>query len=459
MNEMKTIVKLLMAAALLAAFSSCSKDPVVKIENGYIQGVQSAAKGVSVFKGIPYAEAPVGDLRWRNPQPLSSWGGVRKADKFGPIPMQADLSQMDLYGKEFYADGMPEMSENCLYLNVWAPTKTLKSPSSKLPVALWINGGAFDHGYGSEIEFDGDAWASRGVILVTFNYREGLFGFLAHPLLAGEYDAESRSGNYAIYDQIAALEWVYKNISVFGGDPENITLFGQSAGAKSVQYLLSTPMANEKIAKAIMQSGDGISPELQGREEYFEDVWEQGRRFCEFAGLRSLIQMREISAEDLMAKYEEYKAQGNSITLRPMYDVYAVGESFTTAVTSNHIKDIPYMIGCTTGDGVQTAMNIDQFCAARRYYEAQQPVFEYLFKRKLPGDDAGAFHSSELWYMFGTLDRCWRPFTAADRKLSDEMLDAWTNFCKYGNPCGKEQTDYWKPFTSEDPFRKVFDVE
>ena len=263
---MKAISKLILAALALVAASCSSEQPVLKVDGGYLQGIASAAKGVTVFKGIPYAAPPVGELRWQMPQPVVPWSGVKTADTFGPIPWQKDLSEMTLYGKEFYSDGMPEMSEDCLYLNVWAPTGTLGKKDSKLPVALWIHGGAFDHGYGHEIEFDGDSWASRGVILVTFNYREGIFGFFGLKNLAAEETAGGRSGNYAVYDQLAALEWVRKNIAVFGGDPDNITLFGQSAGARSVQTLVSAPITKDKIAKAIMQSGGGINPELQGRE-------------------------------------------------------------------------------------------------------------------------------------------------------------------------------------------------
>ena len=452
---MKKILNLLLAVCLSAAVISCSEETVLVVDGGSLQGVPSAAEGVTVFKGIPYAAPPVDGLRWREPQPVVPWTGVKVADTFGCIPWQDDLSKMGLYGKEFYSDGMPEMSEDCLYLNVWAPTESLCNPEAKLPVAFWIHGGAFNHGFSNEITFDGDAWASRGVILVTINYREGIFGFLGHPLLAAEEGAEGRSGNYALYDQLAALKWVRSNISEFGGDPDNITVFGQSAGARSVQTLLSAPLADGMIAKAIMQSGGGINPDLQGREPLAEKVWEAGRAFCDFAGYTTLEQMRAASAQEIMQKYSEYLAEGNSIPVGPMIDMHLVGESFTTAASQNHIPDIPYMIGSTLGDGTGRADDIAQFCASRNYYNGK-PVYDYMFTRRLPGDEAGAFHSAELWYMFGTLDRCWRPFTEADRRLSDEMLSAWTGFCKAGDP-GEDAG--WPAFTQEHPFRKVFDVE
>lgn len=457
-KRMKTIAKILLAALLSAAALSCAKDPVLIVESGPVQGVPSAAEGVTVFKGIPYAAPPVGELRWREPQPAPRWSNTLIADTFGCIPWQDDLSKMDLYGKEFYSAGMPEMSEDCLYLNIWAPTKSLKDTSRKLPVALWIHGGAFTHGYGNEITFDGDEWASRGVILVTFNYREGIFGFLGHPLLAGEDGAQGRSGNYALYDQVAALKWVKDNISEFGGDPDNITLFGQSAGARSVQTLLSAPSVNGMIAKAIMQSGGGINPALQGREPGNEEVWEQGRAFCEFAGYKTLDQMREASPQELMQKYAEYTATGKSIPMGPMVDLNLIGGSFTTAASQNSIPDIPYMIGSTLGDGEDSANDIATFCASRNYYDGK-PVYSYMFARLLPGDSAGAFHSAELWYMFGTLDRCWRPFTEGDRELSREMLTAWTNFCKYGDPQGEDKSVSWLPYDEEFRFRKFFTAQ
>ncbi|MBO7371952.1 MAG: carboxylesterase family protein [Bacteroidales bacterium] len=454
---MRNLTRLSIAAVLLVLTVCCSKQPVINIDGGAVQGVSSAVSGVTVFKGIPYAAPPVGDLRWREPQPVIPWEGVKVADTFGPIPWQEDLSKMDLYGKEFYADGMPEMSEDCLYLNIWAPSKAV-SKGGKLPVALWIHGGAFKHGFSNEITFDGDAWAERGVILVTFNYREGVLGFLGHKFLAEEEGAELRSGNYALYDMVAALTWVRNNIAAFGGDPDNITVFGQSAGARSVQTLVSGPLTEGMIAKAIIQSGGGINPELQGREPYYEQVWDAGKAFCDYAGYTTLEQMRAASPQDIMHKYAEYEAEGNNIPIGPMVDMKMNGESFTTAASQNHIPDIPYMIGSTAGDGMQRANDIAEFCASRNYYEGK-PVFDYLFTRRLPGDDAGAFHSAELWYMFGTLDRCWRPFTDGDRELSRQMLDAWTNFCKYGNPCGAEQTGFWLPYTEDNHFRKVFDVE
>ena len=451
----KQKITFLAVTALLAV--SCAKCPDIPVEGGLVRGVRSGTPGVTVFKGIPYAAPPVDTLRWREPAPVIPWEGVKVADKFGPICWQEDLSGMPLYGKEFYSDGMPEMSEDCLYLNVWAPTGTIGDVKAKLPVAVWIHGGAFDHGYGSEVTMDGSEWARRGVILVTFNYRVGMLGFYTNNELASESPLH-RSGNFGIYDQNAALRWVSKNIGRFGGDPMNITLIGQSAGAQSVKTLVSSPIAKPRIAKAIIQSAGGISIADQFDRDNIFTVRSKGDDFMKKAGYDSLAQMKAASPQELLEKYKEYVSAGGDFTFQPVSDFYLVGTTFSASVVRKGIADIPYMIGYTAGDGDRKAIEIDEFCASRNYY-SDKPVYQYKFDRKMPGDDAGAFHSAELWYMFGTLDRCWRPLGGADRRLSAQMLDAWTNFCKYGDPSGNESTDFWPACTKENPFRKIFDVE
>ena len=221
----------LFGIALLMTVSAAAQAPIVKTASGKVSGV--VENGVNVYKGIPYAAPPVGDLRWKQPQPAKSWKGVRACDKFGPASLQGGSAEGSFYWKEFYQGGAPEMSEDCLYLNVWT-----SSSRKKMPVMVWIHGGAYMNGYGHEIEFGGEAYASKGVILVTLNYRLGMCGFLAHPLLDEENGGHG-SGNYGLYDQIAALRWVHDNIAAFGGDPDNVTVFGQSAGAGSVQTLIS----------------------------------------------------------------------------------------------------------------------------------------------------------------------------------------------------------------------------
>lgn len=452
----RRIITLLSAVAVLASCAQ-SNIPVITVEGGQVKGVRSETRGVTVYKGIPYAAPPVDTLRWSLPQMVEPWEGVLVADTFGKIPYQMDMTTMDLYGKEFYSAGMPEMSEDCLYLNVWTPSEAVADTTAKLPVAVWIHGGAFSHGYGHEITFDGDAWAKKGVILVTINYRLGVLGFLASSLFLDPEKMVATSGNYGLYDQAFAIGWVYRNIQQFGGDPSNITIFGQSAGAKSVQSLVSSTVTGEFVSKAIIQSGGGINTNEQKPIMLYQAI-EQGDAFCEKMGYETVEQIRAASPEEIMAKADEYKANGGELTLRPILDFALAGSSFTSAAAMDRVLDIPYMIGFVSKDRAGAGDDIDQFCASRDYYEGQ-PVYEYEFTRELPGDDAGAFHSAELWYMFHTLDRCWRPFTKADYKLADEMLDAWTNFAKYGDPNGAEPSDAWPPFTQENSFRKIFDIE
>lgn len=444
----------LIAIAFLTVFSCTKKSQnTVSISSGLLQGVPGELEGVTVFKGIPYAAAPVGELRWQLPQNVTPWKGVRLADHFSSICPQADLSQMDLYGKEFYSDGMPEMSEDCLYLNVWAPTESLGDKDAKVPVALWIHGGAYDHGWGFEGAMNGDDWAAREVILVTINYRVGIFGFFAHPELTSSEGG--LSCNFGIRDQIKALEWTYENIAAFGGDPDNITILGQSAGARSVQYLCASDLSKDYVSHAIIQSGNGISPDTMAQAA-LADAEAQGAALMEFGGYESLDAMRAASSEELLKLVDDYKAAGNRVSLRPCTDDFAIKASFSGAAYGNMLKDMPYMIGSVTGDGVAALGNIDNFCNLRDSLSSQ-PVYEYEFVRELPGDDRGAFHSAELWYMFGTIDRCWRPMTAGDDGLCARMMEAWTNFAKYGDPDPSGYLE-WPAYTRENKHRHIFDI-
>lgn len=227
---------------------------IVKTEGGLVKGVPAGNQTISVFKGIPFAAPPVGELRWKAPQPVIPWRGTIKAYKFSAIPVQNRVLKGSFYQKEFYPIELP-MSEDCLYLNIWTPART---DDEKLPVAIWIFGGGFNQGYANKMEFDGEAFAKKGCIFVSINYRLGLLGFLTHPELTAE-SAEHISGNYGIMDQIAAISWVKRNIAGFGGDPEKITVFGQSAGANSVMVLCNSPLTSGLFQRAIMQSTGGLS--------------------------------------------------------------------------------------------------------------------------------------------------------------------------------------------------------
>ena len=446
---------LFLSAALLLLLS-CQSN-VVTVKGGKLQGVPSPKDGVTVFKGIPYAAPPVGELRWRDPQPVQSWDSVKVCDSFGPICWQPGNAPGTFYGDEFYWDGTPEQSEDCLYLNVWAPARSIGKPAAKLPVAMWIHGGAFLNGYGYEVTMDGDEWASRGVILVTINYRLGGLGFVSHPELTAE---QGRSGNYGLMDQIAALRWVRDNIAQFGGDPSNITVFGQSAGAMSVRNLLISPLSRDLLAKAIIQSGGGLAQERISTTAVVpqsECDW-QGRDIMETAGFESLDEMRAAPASEIAGATNKYLAAGKGwVLLRPHIDGYSLTESFDDAVYDGSIAAVPVMIGYNKDDMESLAgAPVDHFCAVRDSLGFQ--VYEYEFLRELPTNEAhpasaaGAFHSAELWYMFGTLARSWRPFTEADYELSARMLDAWTSFCRSGNPG-------WPAYRHDAPFKQLFDIE
>ncbi len=436
---------------------------------GEIQGV--CEDGCIVFKGVPYAKPPVGDLRWRAPQKPEPWDGVYMADTWPDRCVQSSGENRDgpsIYDKEFHSYNEPDtpVSEDSLYLNIWVPEG---HEGEKLPVAMFIHGGAFTGGTGHEVEFRSSAYAGRGVILVTVNYRLGILGFLAHPWLSEE-DAAA-CGNYGILDQIAALDWLGENIAAFGGDPDNITVFGQSAGCMSVQTLLSVEPARGRFARAILQSGAGypviIQPDLP-----LELACECGEKAAQSAGASSLEELRSVPAETLLGIQERITAamfmdwggmifapvRNGALRSRTYDEIAAAGETF----------DVPTMIGSTGNDITLTPeeaasgdSRFQRYCVAWALLMEQvghAPSYVYHFIRELPGDDAGAFHASELWYMLGTYERCWRPMTEADAELSARMVAYWTNFMKNGDPNG-EGLPPWPPCTARDPFEMQLDAE
>uniref|UniRef100_UPI0040267890 carboxylesterase/lipase family protein n=1 Tax=Parabacteroides distasonis TaxID=823 RepID=UPI0040267890 len=450
----------LLICACIASLSYCvtAQEPVLQITGGKVQGVKTTTEGVLLYKGIPFAAPPTGDLRWKAPQPVVPWMGVLKADKFGPAAIQSDRDPnakvpdgvID-YVKEFYAEGDPTRSEDCLYLNVWTPASG--KTDAKLPVAIWIHGGAFSGGFGYEKEFDGDAYALRGVILVTINYRLGLLGFAAHPALSKESE-RSVSGNYGLLDQIAALDWVRDNIRQFGGDPDNITIFGQSAGAMSVRCLAASPLTKGKIKRAIIQSGGGLNA-----IDPVETVADYEKMGMEIFGNKSAEELKALSFNDIQRLYMEWmKKQKGFKLVSPIIDQYVLTKNFSDLAKEGKLPDISYMLGGTEND-------MEIFKTGQSHYDfslelikhGQKPAYIYHFARPLPGDNCGSFHSSELWYVFGTLKRCWRPFVAADYDLSNTMLDYWTNFMKTGDP-NEQGLNEWAPYTKEKTFVMCFDI-
>ncbi len=452
---------------------------MLNIEGGQIQGVCAENSGVYVYRGIPYAAPPIGELRWKEPQPVVAWEGVRKCDKFGHPGYQA-VHYPGGYATEWgYGDEAP-YSEDCLYLNVW--TKAPGNTSSKLPVALWIHGGGYMEGWGSEPEFDGQEWASKDVVLVSINYRLGIFGFMTYPALSEE-SANHVSGNYGILDQIQSLKWIKNNIAQFGGDPDNVTIFGQSAGAGSVRTLCESPLARGLFHKAIIMSGGGINvAPSEGKEaksavpenKFFsynptlQESEAETKKVMDWAGLTDLEKLRKAPSEILYTVGRMYNMVNNTdlfLMQRPIIDGYVSKKNFNEATRNGEIADVPYMIGFTLDDMGDMGPGIAEFCKVVNNKGGK--AWAYQFARPLPDDGKhpevtnrlkGAFHSSDLWFVFKSLKHCWRPWTQGDWDLSEKMLTAWTDFAKYSNPNGKGD-GIWTPCTAEKPQFMIFKLD
>ena len=437
----------------------------VTTQYGVIRGVPTDYG--CVFKGIPYAKPPVGHLRFRAPQEPDPFAGVFEADRFCPRFMQKD--HHDLWTKEFYSDPefLRENSEDALYLNIWTPAKM---PDERLPVAFWIHGGAFLQGYNSEIEFDGEAYARRGVILVTINYRLGSFGFLYHPWLLEE--SGGIAGNYGILDQIAALRWVQQNIAAFGGNPDNITIMGQSAGAMSVQSLMTSPLTEGMFVRAIMQSGGGLHSfaQLQLPAESFK----ASMKLVELTGVHSLEELRCLPAKELLEKqnilHEAADLEQKRLGFGPVLDGYVFQDTCDGIITDGRLRDLPYLLGSTSEDLFAKHAGVDELSASGAFVDRgllynccldfaqacaqhrKRAPYVFCFSRQPLGDDAGAYHSAELWYMFGTLGRSWRPKDEQDYLLSHRMVAYWKHFIKNGDVNdggGESELPRWEPCSAD----------
>lgn len=428
---------------------------IAKTKAGEISGVEIPGKNITVFKGVPFAAPPVGELRWKAPQPVQAWEGIRKADAFMPAAWQAMHKEGSFYDHEWGNEPF-ECSEDCLYLNIWTPAKSV---DEKLPVAVWIYGGGFMSGFAHEREFDGEAFAQKDVIYVSINYRLHVFGYLTHP----ELDKEAgRSGNYGLLDQIAALKWVHDNISAFGGDPENVMVFGQSAGAGSTIALFCSPLMKGMMQKAVIHSGLGGFMEK-------DFSYEIGKQFVEHCGFSSPTEMRDIPAEEIMEFYKTFtphfsKNERARLAFGPYIDGYALTESYDDCIDKGHYNNVEFLMGSTKDDMaggmplpfMPIAINEGMRRLLLKHEElGRKPGYLYFFSRPLPGDDSGSWHSSDLWYIHGTLDRCWRPFEKYDYELSDAMITYWTNFMKNGDPNGSDLPQ-WQPYTKDNQFTMVF---
>ncbi|MBP5335539.1 MAG: carboxylesterase family protein [Bacteroidales bacterium] len=458
---MKKAILFLFSAVLLAA---CAKEynPVLSIEGGQVQGVKGEVKGVYVYKGIPYAAPPIGQLRWKAPQPVVPWEGVKVCDTFGHPGFQV-VHYPGGYTTEWGYGDEPAYSEDCLYLNVY--TKCPGQTDKKLPVAMWIHGGGLREGWGFEPEFDGEEFAAKDIVLVTINYRLGMFGFMSHPDLIAE-DPHGSSGNYGIMDQVEALKWIKKNIAQFGGDPDNVMIFGQSGGGRSTRTLSESPIARGLFHKAVIMSAQGFStaPGYSAATTTLEDQSNMYKEIMDWAGLDDLQKMRAASTEEIFSVVNIYnrvhglRAAG---MFAPIIDGYVVKQDFDTAAKTGNLANVPYMIGFTLNDSGDMSPGIKAFCIDRE--EKGGKAYAYQFARPLPDDGKhpevtqrlrGAFHSSDLWFVFKSLKHCWRPWTQGDWDLSEKMISAWSNFAKYSDP-GFD----WTPCTAAKPDFMVFRLD
>lgn len=391
---------------------------------GPVAGMPARTPGVTAYKGIRYATAG----RWEYPVPVTGWQGCYDATRFGPCAIQEsaflpeDRNGRDPFYYHEFREGLTFIyDEDCLFLNIWAPDDACKAP-----VIVYIHGGAFLSGAGWDKVFEEPAWPSRGVVAVTFNYRLGPLGYACLPELAAE---AGHTGNYGLCDQLCALQWVRDNIAAFGGDPDNITLMGQSAGARSVQMLCSTSATRGMIHRAVLSSGGGDNSVLfQGRHR-MEDKYPFWTRWQRTTGAADLAALRALPAGALMKALGKLIGQegfGSVMdNLGPVWDNALFPEGGPTLT-------IPYLAGGNSQD-MRPELASDALAWCRK-----QPVpsYAWYFARQLPGDDRGAWHSADLWYWFGALDRCWRPFTAEDRALSDAMVGYLVQFARTGDPNG-----------------------
>ena len=404
---------------------------IVNTPCGPVRGVAGRVAGTVAFKGIRYATAG----RWEYPKEVTSWEGVYDASHYGHCSYQPrafyDEEQNKkkyFYYNEFRKGETYTYSEDCLFLNIFVP-ETAKE-GDKLPVLFYIHGGGFTGGCGHEKHFDGPVWPSHGVIGVTINYRLGPMGLLCLPELAAE---AGHTGNYGLYDQMTAMQWVRNNIAAFGGDPENVTVMGQSAGAMSVQLQVESPLTRGLFQKAVMSSGCGMGTMMMTTPEKNGAFWKVVMERC---GCATLEEFRALPPAELFAAWDKYKKElkGGGMAAVPVKDGLFVPEK-------PDVKQIPFLAGSTSHDMAPPVM---QMLTKKWLGGKMTPGFVWYFERMLPGDSNGAWHSSDLWYWFGTLDNCWRPMEETDRQISDQMTRYLCRFARCGDPNG-DGLPAWQP--------------
>ncbi|MCR6657714.1 MAG: carboxylesterase family protein [Opitutus sp.] len=473
-------------ALFLASSAFALQSAPVATEYGLVQGV--AENDLTVFKGIPFAAPPVGELRWRAPQPAAKWTGVRAADKFGPDPYQGD--------------GQGGVSEDCLYLNIWTPAK---SPDEKLPVLVWIYGGGFAFGSTSTPVHNGEHLARKGVVLVSINYRVGSLGFLAHPELSAE-SPRKVSGNWGLLDQIAGLKWVKRNIAAFGGDPDRVTIFGESAGGIAVSMLCASPEAKGLFRGAISQSGGSFGPTRDTtypgeNMRTLAQAEASGVAYVQKAGVRSIAELRLLPPDKLPGGW-------GSGTAWPIVDGWVIPGDQYKLYEAGRYNDVDILVGYNSDEGLSFARDKDaaEYRAnvekrygpfAEKLIAAYPPsgdavtrtardlmrdaafgwqtwawatlqsrtgkskVFYYYFDQHAdhpadaPNADHGMPHGVDVPYVFQTLDRNDAKLTPGDWAISDTVSTYWTNFAKRGDPNGPG-VPVWPRYTHEDRRVMVF---
>jgi para-nitrobenzyl esterase len=446
------------ACALVAYGCEAQIADPVQLEAGLVSVGDVTPSGVRVYRGLPFAAPPVGDNRWRAPQPVEAWDGVRDGSEFGNVCIQADTQPR--YINIANMDGSPALSEDCLYLNVWTAAE---SPSDRLPVMVFFYGGAFTDGGGAPPLYDGTALAERGAVVVTMNYRLGSFGFFAHPALTAESGYNS-SGNYGILDMVASLEWVQANIAALGGDPDNVTVFGQSAGAMAITSLMTSPLAEGLFQRAIAQSimGGGASP--NGRNATLAAQEEAGAQAAERAGLATLAAMRALPADEVLTTL-----RANTMIV----DNYVIPEDPAIVFAEGRHNKVDVLMGGNFADLAfggggppDPANNASDrvFWVARRIAdyarEAGQEAWVYWFARNGAGSEEFLpVHASEVKYVFDNLgeiplfpdasDAELIAASADDQRLADQVASYWVNFARTGNPNGSGLPD-WPAHTGLD---------
>ena len=471
----------LLVVMFCAGIAMAQQPAPVKVEDGLLQGTYE--DGLTVYKGIPFAATPVGDLRWCPPQPTAKWDGVQQATKFGPSPIQGSGTG-------------PNMSEDCLYLNVWTPSK---SASDRIPVLVWIYGGAFNFGSTSDPMYNGANLAKKGVVLVSITYRVGQLGFFADPELSAE-SPHHVSGNYGILDMIAGLKWVKKNIAAFGGDPNKVTIFGESAGGIAVSILCASPLAKGLFEGAISESGGNFGPPrptaYPGENlKRLADAERAGQLYVDSAKVSSIAELRMIPADKLprirglawpiidgwVIPDDQYKLyEGGEFNDTPILVGYNSdeGASFSPPkqTTEQYVASVKsrygpfadtllkaYPVG--SGTAPKTARDLMRDAAfgwhtwswarlesekgkhkAYLYYFDQHPNYP----KDSPRYGYGSPHGQEVVYVFEHLDAKNPQTTKTDLDISDAMATYWTNFAKYGNPNGKG-VPLWPAFSDANP--------